>query len=46
MKSILGENLRDKVVLLREDLNSDVINGKVSMTLKKEYNENTVTIIK
>jgi hypothetical protein len=24
----------------------DVINGKVSMTLKKEYNENTVTITK
>lgn len=24
----------------------DVINGKISMTLKKEYNENTVTITK
>ncbi len=46
MKSILGENLRDKVVLLREDLNSDVINGKVLMSERIKQSAETIRLLK
>ncbi|MFZ1970588.1 MAG: phosphoglycerate kinase [Candidatus Nanoarchaeia archaeon] len=46
MKSILKEDLRDKVVLVREDINSDVINGKVVMSERIKQSADTILLLK
>jgi phosphoglycerate kinase len=46
MKSILEENLNDKIVLLREDINSDVINKKVLMSERIKQSAETIRLLK
>ncbi len=46
MNSILNENIRNKTILLREDLNSDVINGKVLMSKRIKESAESIKLLK
>jgi phosphoglycerate kinase len=46
MKSILNENIRNKTILLREDLNSDVVNGKVLMSERIKESAESIKLLK
>jgi phosphoglycerate kinase len=46
MKSILKENIRNKIILLREDLNSDVVNGKVLMSERIKESAESIRLLK
>lgn len=46
MKSILRENLSGKIVLLREDINSDIINGRVLMSERIRQSSETIRDLK
>lgn len=46
MKSILNENIRDKIILLREDLNSDVVNGRVLMSERIKESAESIKLMK
>jgi phosphoglycerate kinase len=46
MKSILKASIKDKIVLLREDLNSDVVNGKVLMSERIKESAKVIKLLK
>jgi phosphoglycerate kinase len=46
MKSILKTDIRNKTILLREDLNSDVVNGKVLMSERIKESANSIRLLK
>jgi phosphoglycerate kinase len=46
MKSILKENIRNKTILLREDLNSEVVNGKVLMSERIKESAESIKLLK
>lgn len=46
MKSILNENIRNKIILLREDLNSDVVNGRVLMSERIKESAESIKLLK
>ncbi len=46
MNSILDTDIKNKIILLREDLNSDVINGKVLMSERIKESADSIKLLK
>lgn len=45
MKSILNVNVKNKTILLREDLNSEVVNGKVLLSERIKQSAETIKLL-